>query len=113
MVEADHLREASLEGQVFEAADDVVAAKRKADFQRQALPREVIHDIHCSDRSAVGQAIVHEVHGPTFIRASRRRNRCSANVANLTLLSRPDLKSIGSVYPQEAIVAHGHLIALE
>jgi len=113
VIEANHFWGAPLEGQVLKAPDDVVAAKRKADFQRQALSRVVVDNIHRPDGSAIGQPIVHEVYRPTFIRAHRRRERRSPDIANLALLSWPDLQAVGAVDAQESIIAHEQFLAFE
>lgn len=67
VIKANRFGQPSLEGQSFEYANDVRAAKGVRNLQRQAFPCEIIAHVERAKCSARCESIVHEVNRPAFV----------------------------------------------
>lgn len=59
MVKSNRLREVAVVRDRLEAADDVVTPKPEGYVDCQAFSRVVVNHVHCSNRSAAREPIVH------------------------------------------------------
>jgi hypothetical protein len=72
VVDDDGLRQSDLGVQAVEHACDAESGERAVHFDRDALPREIVHDVQRPEAS-VGQGIDREIHRPPFLSLARRR----------------------------------------
>ena len=88
-IEAHCSGESAFHADRLEYADDVAAAERERDFNRQALAREIVDGDHCSNRSAKIKPVVNEINRPSFVRARNRRDRVAPHIPHVPLAPRP------------------------
>ena len=74
VVADDHAGAAAQLGNLLELADHAGPGDRGVNDEREAFAGEVIHHGEDPEPAAVGQHIVHKVHGPARVRALRDRH---------------------------------------
>jgi hypothetical protein len=85
----------------------------RIDFDRDALTREVVHDIHRTDAAAIGERVDGKVRGPAVeaLRGERRRNPLGARQPLAS--APPRLQAGGLVDAMDALVIDAQSLSLE
>jgi hypothetical protein len=108
LIHQDHTGQARGGLESLEDADHTCPWQRAIDFNRDALPSEVVHDVQRPKRAAIGQCVGRDVHRPAFAAGARCGQRHALSSRDPFASTPSDLQPGLAIHPMDTLVIRDH-----